>query len=115
MIDSKRIEHFRAEPEQKYPKEEGYVPETLDWCKIHYVPVSIKHIHCTDFGDRDRMDEGRRWCMEMTPYQWHMCVDETWLQSLIKSSGGVKGKSRKESALFIENYKNSSFKKANNK
>jgi DNA-directed RNA polymerase subunit RPC12/RpoP len=43
--------------------------------------------------------------MEMTPYQWHMCSDETWLRGLLSPTARVKYQNREDAAKFIENYK----------
>lgn len=61
---------------------QDFVPETLTWCRSHYVPPVQKYITCKDFGHADGMNGGCWWCMEMTPYQWHMCRDESWIRSL---------------------------------
>lgn len=63
---------------------EVFIPETLDWCCHHYVPKNPAYITCKEFGRCDGMDGSCWWCMEMTPYQWHMCVDEAWIQSLLR-------------------------------
>ena len=84
------------------------VPETLDWCKEHYTPPVKEHIHCPDFGKCDGTNGGCWWCMEMTPYQWHMCSDETWIKGLINPYGKPAGHvclTRQEAATFIEEYK----------
>lgn len=61
---------------------QDFVPETLTRCRSHYVPPVQKYITCKDFGYTDGMNGGCWWCMEMTPYQWHMCQDESWIRSL---------------------------------
>lgn len=53
-----------------------FVPETLDWCKKHYVPLIKQYISCNEFGYCDGMNGSCHWCREMTPYQWEMCRDE---------------------------------------
>lgn len=63
---------------------EVFVPETLDWCRHHFVPKNPVYITCQDFGCCDGMDGSCWWCMEMTPYQWHMCADEAWVQGLLR-------------------------------
>ena len=62
---------------------EDFVPETLTWCRHHYVPPVERFISCKEFGNIDGMDGGCWWCMEMTPYQWHMCSDETHVRGLL--------------------------------
>jgi hypothetical protein len=81
------------------------VPETLDWCKQHYTPPVKEHIHCPDFGKCDGTNGGCWWCMEMTPYQWHMCSDETWVRGLLSPTARKQHKDRTEAAIFIEDYK----------
>lgn len=85
--------------------EKTFVPETLSWCRKHYVPKVEKHITCKEFGHSDGMDGACWWCMEMTPYQWHMCCDETWVKSLMRSFGNTQGMERDEAEEFIEGYK----------
>jgi hypothetical protein len=43
--------------------------------------------------------------MEMTPYQWHMCQDETWVRGLLRPTARVQYKDRHEAIQFIEEYK----------
>lgn len=62
------------------------IPETLTWCRKHYVPPVQKFITCQNFGNINGMSGGCWWCMEMTPYQWHMCSDESWVRSLLRST-----------------------------
>lgn len=81
------------------------VPETLDWCKEHYTPPVKEHIHCPDFGKSDGTNGGCWWCMEMTPYQWHMCSDETWIRGLTSPLARKQCRDRTEAAIFIEEYK----------
>jgi len=81
----------------------NYVPETLSWCRKHYVPPVSQHIACPQFGNRDGMDGGCWWCMEMTPYQWHMCGDEGWLRRLMSPFGGSMTKD--QGIAFIESSK----------
>lgn len=82
-----------------------FVPETLSWCRQHYVPKFDRYITCEDFGHTDAMNGSCWWCMEMTPYQWHMCCDETWLRSLMRSFGNVPSRSKEDAIQFIEEYK----------
>lgn len=81
------------------------VPETLTWCRSHYVPPVGQYITCKDFGSSDGMNGGCWWCMEMTPYQWHMCQDETWVKALLSPISRVKINSRADAIDFIESYK----------
>lgn len=82
-----------------------FVPETLDWCKSHYVPPVQKYITCTDFGHTDAMNGSCWWCMEMTPYQWYMCQDESWVRSLLGDLSKLKNKNRAEAISFVDGYK----------
>lgn len=82
-----------------------FVPETLTWCRQHYVPPVKEHIHCPDFGKSDGTNGSCWWCKEMTPYQWHMCSDETWVRGLLSSTARILCKSREEACQFIEGYK----------
>lgn len=81
------------------------VPETLTWCRQHYVPPVQKYITCDEFGHSDGTNGGCWWCMEMTPYQWHMCQDESWVRSLLSPIACRKKSSRAEAITFIEQYK----------
>lgn len=81
------------------------VPESLTWCRHHYVPPVDRFISCKEFGNIDGMDGGCWWCMEMTPYQWHMCSDESWVRGLISPVARIKHKSREDAIKFIEKYK----------
>ena len=83
-----------------------FVPETIDYCCHHYIPPNKKYITCDEFPHTDGMDGSCWWCMEMTPYQWYMCQDESWIRSLLSpiSRSGIK--TREEAAAFIEQYKN---------
>lgn len=83
----------------------NFVPETLDWCKQHYVPPIDKHIYCKEFGHSDGMDGACWWCKEMTPYQWEMCRDETWIRGLLSPIARIPANTREEAAEFIEDYK----------
>ena len=83
----------------------NFIPETLDWCKEHYVPPVKEYIHCTSFGDCDGMDGSCHWCREMSPYQWYMCYDENWVRSLMSPIVRTPANSREEAAEFIEKYK----------
>lgn len=81
------------------------VPETLTWCRHHYVPTVEKFITCSEFGHSDGMNGGCWWCMEMTPYQWHMCQDESWVRGLLSPTARRKKGSQAEAIEFIEQYK----------
>jgi hypothetical protein len=83
---------------------DNYVPETLTECRCHYVPPVKEHIHCHDFGKSDGTNGSCWWCMEMTPYQWHMCKDETWVRGLLSPCARVRCADRTEAIKFIENY-----------
>lgn len=82
-----------------------FVPETLDWCKKHYVPPCTQLITCHKFGESDGMDGGCWWCIEMYPYQWHMCRDEHWVRGLMSEGARFGPCSRSEAVDFIEDYK----------
>ena len=56
----------------------NFIPETLEWCTTHYTPPIKTYINCPDFGKCDGTDGSCWHCMEMTPYQWVMCSDESW-------------------------------------
>lgn len=84
---------------------EDFVPETLSWCRQHYVPKVDRYITCKEFGHIDGMDGSCLWCMEMTPYQWHMCSDESWLKSIMSPYAKNRMESREEAEEFIEQYK----------
>ncbi len=83
----------------------SFIPETLTQCRCHYIPPVKEHIQCPDFGNSDGIDGGCWWCMEMTPYQWHMCQDETWVRELLSPTSKFKYKYRSEACRFIEEYK----------
>ena len=89
--------------EVKEPRE--YVPESLEECQEHYVPPVSTHIYCPNFGRCDGTDGGCHWCREMTPYQWWMCSDETWLRSLMGPLARVKCETREAAVEFIEGRK----------
>jgi hypothetical protein len=95
--------HMKRQAELK--TSDSCIPETLDWCKKHYTPPVTEHIHCPDFGKCDGTNGGCWWCMEMTPYQWHMCSDETWVRGLLSPVARIPSKNRTEAAAFIEDYK----------
>jgi hypothetical protein len=82
-----------------------FVPETLDWCQRHYVPPVKKYISCDEFGKPDGMNGSCHWCLEMFPYQWEMCQDESWIRGLLSKISRVSVKSREEAIEYIENYK----------
>lgn len=74
--------------------------ETLEQCKAHYVRKVDKYVSCEEFGHIDGMDGACWWCREMTPYQFEMCQDASWLKSLIKG-----GMTEEEGIKFIESRK----------
>lgn len=78
---------------------ENYIPETLEQCKQYYLPPIKKYITCSDFGNPDGMNGSCHWCLEMCPYQFEMCHDESLLRNLIKN------KSKDDAVKFIEEYK----------
>lgn len=82
-----------------------FVPETLDWCQRHYVPPVKKFISCGEFGHLDSMDGSCHWCLEMCPYQWEMCSDESWVRGLLSPIACKPAKTREEAIQFIEDYK----------
>ena len=83
----------------------NFIPETLTWCRQQYVPPVKEHINCPKFGNSDGMDGGCWWCMEMTPYQWHMCKDETWISGLMSPCARIRCADRESAITFIEDYK----------
>lgn len=90
---------------QSFDKDHEPVPETLTWCRQHYVPPVQKFITCQEFGNIDGMNGGCWWCMEMTPYQWHMCSDESWVRGLLSPIACKRKNSRAAAIEFIEQYK----------
>lgn len=82
--------------------EDYFVPETLEWCNTHYVPPVQRYITCESFGHLDSMDGSCFWCKEMTPYQWHMCSDESWMRSLLGDFSKLNRKTRAEAISFID-------------
>lgn len=89
---------------ESYSKRD-FVPETLSWCRKHYVPKVDRYITCKEFGHSDGMDGACWWCMGMTPYQWHMCCDETWLRRLTRTIDKTPRMNKNEGIEFIEQYK----------
>lgn len=83
----------------------NFVPETLEQCKQHYIPPINQYISCSEFGNSDGMNGSCHWCKEMCPYQFEMCRDESWIQSLMKN------KSREDAEKFIEYYKQEIYKR----
>ena len=55
--------------------------ETLEQCETQYLPPVPRFISCPSFGQSDGMDGSCHWCKEMTPYQFYMCQDESWLRN----------------------------------
>ena len=84
---------------------EGFIPETLDWCKRNYVPKVDRFINCNDFGNMDGMDGSCHWCLHMTPYQWEMCNDEKHIRGLLRENSCGKCQTREEAIEFIQKYK----------
>ena len=82
-----------------------FIPETLKWCDEHYVPPVRRFITCEDFGHSDGMNGSCHWCMEMEPYQWHMCQDEDWVRGLLSPAARIRYGTREAAAEFIEQYK----------
>lgn len=85
-----------------------FVPETIDWCVAHYVPPVQKHISCECFGQIDVVNGSCDWCNAMTPYQWHMCADQNWVNYLLSEHSRAGCKNFREAAEFIEKYKQDS-------
>lgn len=82
-----------------------FVPETLQWCQEHYVPPIDRFITCKEFGHTDGMDGSCHWCMEMRPYEWWMCQDESHLRGLLSPAAKIQFENREKAAAFIEKYK----------
>ena len=82
-----------------------FVPETLRWCREHYVPPIQKYITCSEFGHTDPMNGSCHWCHEMCPYEWEMCQDEDWVRGLLSPIARIPAKTREEAIEFIEDYK----------
>lgn len=83
----------------------NFVPETLKWCEQHYVPPVTEFVTCSEFGHPDPMNGSCHWCLEMCPYEWEMCQDESWVRSLLSPFARKLCKTREEAAEFIEDYK----------
>lgn len=83
----------------------NFVPETLEWCKKHYVPPVKEHITCKDFGNPDWMNGSCHWCLSMYPYQCQMCRDESWVRELMSPLSKFPKATREEAAEFIQKYK----------
>ncbi len=89
--------------------DDTFVPETLEWCRKHYVPPVKEFISCENFGHMDGMDGTCHWCLEMCPYQWEMCNDETWIRGLLSKGARLPAKNRKNAIEFIEEFKQMTF------
>ena len=89
--------------------EQYFTPETLKDCREHYVPRNEDHITCKHFGYPDGMDGGCHWCLEMCPYEWEMCQDESWVRGLLSPLARYPVKTREEAIEFIEEYKRKHF------
>ena len=87
----------------------NFVPETLAWCRQHYVPPVAEFITCSEFGHTDPMNGSCHWCLEMCPYEWEMCQDEDWVRGLLSPISRIPCKTREEAAEFIEEYKQRNF------
>ena len=85
------------------------VPETLEYCRYHYVPPVKKYITCEYFGNIDGMSGGCWWCKEMTPYQWYMCSDESHVRNCMKRNNIT----REEAIELVETYKNKELDRIN--
>ena len=86
-----------------------FVPETLEWCKKHYVPPVQKYINCEDFGYPDGMNGSCHWCLEMCPYQWEMCQDESRIRGYFSPISRKPAKTMEEAIKLLEIYKQSLF------
>lgn len=82
-----------------------YVPEDLLDCTKHYLDPNKKYITCSDFGNVDWSNGGCHWCLEMTPYQCYMCIDESHVRHLMNPSSRIKAKSREEAIAYVRDYK----------
>lgn len=91
----------------KYPVTKDFIPETLEWCKRYYVPPMDTYITCCNFGNNDGTDGSCHWCLEMTPYQFEMCWDATSVNDYMS----MYGWSKEKAISFIEDCKQSDFKK----
>ena len=82
----------------------NFVPETLEQCKEHFVPAIGDYITCYNFGHIDGTNGSCHWCREMTPYQFEMCSDDSWVGNLIR--GNINRRMSIDEAIqFIEDYK----------
>lgn len=79
--------------------------ETLKQCEKNYCHPVKRYISCKEFGSIDGMDGSCWWCKEMTPYQWHMCSDESHKRNLMKNQPFGKGYTEQEAIDFIQKYK----------
>lgn len=87
----------------------NYMPETLEQCRMHYVPTNEEFITCKAFGYIDGMNGSCHWCREMLPYQWHMCSDESWVRSLLSPAARIPASTREDAIEFIESYKQKNY------
>ena len=99
--------HIQPQIESEFS--DNYIPETLEQCKQHYLPPIKTYITCPDFGKSDGTNGSCWWCKEMTPYQWYMCSDETWVQGLLSPLARKRCKDRAEAITFIKEYKQRAF------
>lgn len=84
--------------------------ETLDQCRRNYCYPVKKYISCDDFGHVDGTNGSCHWCLEMTPYQWEMCSDESWKRSMLSPIGKMHGRTEEEATRFINEYKHKHFR-----
>ena len=68
-----------------YPVSQNYIPESLEFCRTHYIPPIARYISCECFGRNDGTNGGCHWCLEMTPYQWYMYSDEQDVQHAMRN------------------------------
>ena len=87
----------------------NYTPESLEQCRMHYVPPNKDFITCKEFGCMDGMNGSCHWCREMLPYQWYMCWDESWIKSLLSPAACIPASTRNEAIEFIESYKQKNY------
>lgn len=81
-----------------YFYDSSFVPDSLEWCNYNFVPKIKNYITCPTFGNINIEDSRCRWCLEMLPYQWHMCCDE-------KNKSSLVAKGMTEEKAILEIYK----------
>lgn len=84
--------------------------KTLTQCDNNYCKTILKYISCERFGELDGMDGSCHWCCEMTPYQWHMCHDFSWVSSLMKYPPFGKGYTKQQAIDHIQWIKSGNYK-----